>query len=282
MKSILYRYIYDKNVKDKQDDQNINDKHVNDKHVNDKHVNDKHVKYETVAHDKRDVQSRPVTDTATNTRVLDPVIPSLIFPPPLPPPPPVLTKYLKRDYAIFDTTDDQGNVYRYGLFGVYSSFTKINADGSYADPTLASNVSNETRVLIVKTLIVPASFNSQTPNIKNISPIYVDRFPKIEFQTSANETPTQIIDQIYTYQTGGVRPDNVRKTTQKIVLRDTMQDVIDPLGSPYAIDTAISQNLMFFDPYILDLYYTIVNNSYVSSATPYSVLLQTIIVMLGI
>lgn len=258
MRSILYRYIYDKHD----------------------------VKYEPI---KREVQSRPVTDTATNnTRVLDPVILSLIFPPPLPPPPPVLTKYLKRDYAIFDTTDDQGNIYRYGVFGVYSSFTKINADGSYADPTIASNVSNETRVLIVKTLIVPASFNSTTQNVPNLSPIYIDRFPKIEFQTSADtllkaaETPTQIVDQVYTYQTGGFRPDNIRKTTQKIVLRDTMQDIIDPAGSPYAIDTAISQNLMFFDPYILDLYYTIVNNSYVSSATPYSVLLQTIIVMLGI
>lgn len=199
-----------------------------------------------------------------------------IFPPPLPDPAPVLTKYLKRDYVLFDTTDDEGLIYRYGIFAVYSSFVLLDSNGDYLDPTKASNVSNETRVLIVKTLIQPECVNP-----KKISPIFISPYPKIDFQVTSL-TPTEIVDEIYSYQTGGTRSMSVKKNTKKIVLRDDMQDVIDPLNSPFYIDTAISENQMYFDPNILNLYYTIVNETYIPSSTPYNILMQTIIVMLGI
>jgi hypothetical protein len=199
-----------------------------------------------------------------------------IFPPEQPEPEPVLTKNLIRDYILFDRVDDLGNKYRYGVFAVFSSFVKLDSEGNYLDPSVASNVDNETRVLTVKSLITPRTFGSNSKG----EPFYVEHDPIIEFLTT-NEDPTDFIDQIYLYQFGGNRFLELKKNTRKKVERDELEDVVDPMDTPFAIESAISQNQQFYNRHILDLYYKIVNHNYISS-TPYEVLMQTVIVMLGI
>lgn len=200
-----------------------------------------------------------------------------IFPPPLPEPEPVLTKFLKRDYVIFDRVDDFGNEYRYGVFAVYSSFIKFDQNGDYLDPTIASNVDNITRVITSKTLIVPSIFGSNSIG----EPTYVEAEPVLEFGETS-EDPTPFVDRIFTYETnGGARSFEIKKTSKKIVERDELQDVVDPVGTPFSIESAISAMQDRYDRHILDLFYHVVNMNYVS-ATEYNILMQTVIVMLGI
>ena len=205
----------------------------------------------------------------------DPFILDQIFPEPLPEPEAVLSKYLKRDYTLFDRVDDLGNKYRYGVFAVFSSWIKFDENGEYLDPTKASNVYDTTRVLTVKTLITPNNFGSNS-----IDPIYVECEPVIEF-LETDEDPTEFIDQIFLYNNGGARRFELKKNSRKIIERDNLEDVIDPISTPFVIESAISENKMFYDRHILDLYYLIVNIKYISLTT-YEILLQTIIVMLGI
>jgi hypothetical protein len=211
-----------------------------------------------------------------NARDGDAQIINEIFPPPPPEPEPVLTKYLIRDYILFDRVDDLGHKYRYGVFAVYSSFVKLDADGNYLDPNVASNVDNETRVITAKTVITPRTFGSNSIG----KPIYVEEYPVIEFQTTS-EDPTDFIDQIYRYEFGGDRFLELKKVARKKVERDQLEDVIDPMDTPFSIESAISQNQQFYNRHIEDLYLVIVNGTYVSS-TPYDILMQTVIVMLGI
>lgn len=199
-----------------------------------------------------------------------------IFPDPLPEPEPVLSKFLKRDYVLFDWVDDVGNKYRYGVFAVSSSWIKLDENGEYLDPTKASNVYDVTRVLTVKTLIKPHTFGSNSIG----KPIYVEFEPVIEL-LETEEDPTNFVDQIFLYNNGGPRRFELKKNARKEVERDNLEDVIDPVNTPFAIESAISENKMFYDRHILDLYYLIVNMNYVSS-TRYELLIQTIIVMLGI
>jgi hypothetical protein len=206
-----------------------------------------------------------------NVRVVDDV-----FPDPPPEPEPVLTKNLIRDYILFDRVDDLGKNYRYGVFAVFSSFVKLDEDGNYLDPTKASNVLNETRVLTVKSLIDPETFGSNSKG----EPIFIERDPVIEFLV-ADESPTAFVDRIYLYEFGAQRAFELKKNARKIVERDEMEDVVDPMGTPYSIESAISENQMYYNRHIHDLYHIIVNMNYVSS-TPYEILMQTIIVMLGI
>lgn len=199
-----------------------------------------------------------------------------IFPPAPPPPEPVLTKFLIRDYILFDRVDDLGARYRYGVFAVYSSFVKLDENGNYLDPNVASNVVNETRVLTAKYLIKPRNFGSNSKG----EPCFVEPDPVIEFLTT-DEDPTTFIDQIYFYEFGGDRFLELKKNSRKKVERDTLEDVVDPMGTLFSIESAISANQQFYDRHILDLYYKIVNQNYVSS-TEFNLLMQTIIVMLGI
>jgi hypothetical protein len=199
-----------------------------------------------------------------------------IFPPDPEEPGPVLTKNLIRDYILFDRVDDLGNQYRYGVFAVFSSFVKLDSEGNYLDPTIAANVDNETRVITVKSVITPRNFGSNSKG----EPIYVEQHPVIEFLTTSEE-PTEFIDQMYLYEFGGERFLELKKNARKKVERDELEDVVDPMGTPFAIDSAISENQQFYNRHILDLYYKIVNRTYISSAT-YEILMQTVIVMLGI
>lgn len=199
-----------------------------------------------------------------------------LFPPEPPEPEPVLTKFLIRDYILFDRVDDLGRKYRYGVFAVFSSFTKLDSDGNYLDPNVASNVDNETRVLTVKSVITPQTFGSNSSG----TPLYVEDDPVIEFLTT-DEDPTDFIDQLYLYQFSGERFLELKKNTRKKVERDDLEDVIDPMGTPFSIESAVSMNQDSYNRHILDLFYTIVNQNYVSS-TAYEILMQTVIVMLGI
>lgn len=211
------------------------------------------------------------------TRDGDDDILAQIFPDPLPESEPILTKFLKRDYVIFDRVDDFGNEYRYGVFAVFSSFIRLDEDGMYLDPTLASNVYDTTRILTVKTLINPASFGSNSLG----KPKYVEAEPVIEFGETS-EDPTPFVDRIFTYETnGGIRPFELKKTSKNIVMRDELQDVIDPIGTPFSIESAISAMQDRYDRHILDLFFHIVNMNYVS-LTDFNILMQTILVMLGI
>lgn len=159
---------------------------------------------------------------------------------------------------------------------MFSSFVKLDDNGNYLDPTKASNVYDITRVLTVKSVITPQSFGSNSRG----EPIYVEAHPTIQL-LETDEDPIDFIDQIYEYNNGGQRSNELKKNARKIVERDELEDVVDPMGTLYSIESAISQNQMFYDRHILDVYYLIVNMTYVSNA-PYDLLMQTIIVMLGI
>jgi hypothetical protein len=206
----------------------------------------------------------------------DPNLIDLIFPDNLIEPKPVLSKNIKRDYILFDRVDDFGNKYRYGVFAVFSSWIKLDNNGEYLDSTKASNVYDITRVLTVKTLIKPQNFGSNSIG----KPTYVEFEPVIEF-LETDEDPTVFIDQIFLYNNGGPRQLALKKNSRKNVERDDLEDVVDPVLTPFPIESTISENKMFYDKHILDLYYLIVNMNYVSS-TMYELLLQTIIMMLGI
>lgn len=219
---------------------------------------------------EREIMMRKKRDTNDNDLL------NQIFPEPQPEPEPVLSKKLKRDYILFDRVDDMGNKYRYGVFAVFSSFVRLDENGEYLDPTKASNVYDITRVLTVKTLITPSTFGSNSIG----EPKYVEHDPVIEL-LETDEDPTSFIDQVFEYNNGRARPFGLTKNTQKIVERDDLEDVVDPMGTPFAIESAISENQMFYDRHILDLFYSIVNMNYVSN-TRYELLMQTIITMLGI
>lgn len=194
----------------------------------------------------------------------------------------ILSKNLERDYILFDKVDDYGNYYRYGVFAVFSSFISLDENGEYLDPTKKSNVCDITRVLTVKTLIRPEFFGS---NIRGRSehigkPEYISNIPVIEF-LETTERPSAFVDIIFEYNNGGARSFRLKKNTRKIVERDNLENVVDPLDTQYNIESAISDNQNYYDRHINDLYYVIVNMNYISS-TRYELLMQTILVMLGI
>lgn len=114
---------------------------------------------------------------------------------------PYLSKELKRDYCLIDRLDDLGNVYKYGVFCVFSTFTE---DGISCD---------QTRVLTVKRLITPEQFISE---------------PNIEYDIT-NISPKEFIDQIYLFNNRSNRKSN----NNKIIKRDDLISNVSPYKTSY-------------------------------------------------
>lgn len=190
--------------------------------------------------DTRDIkgEARDGDDDILNT-----IFPDTTYTPPVYP-----SKYLKRDYELFNVQNEQRTLYELGVFGVRSTFDDVT----------------ETRILIVRyTRYVHNNIGCDVDN--SFSPI-----PNIEYITT-DECPTEFIDSIYEYENGTTR----RFNNKLIVERDDLVDI------DTTVTLEVTGDKIEYDEVIFDLYTRILNNNYTSNAT-YDTLVETIIAMLNI
>lgn len=184
--------------------------------------------------------------------ILNSIFPQTTFIPPVLP-----SKFLKRDYQLFNVQTEDQTVYEYGIFGVYSTFNDIT----------------ETRIMIVRfdrTELDSINCDSIDNTSNRFSTV-----PTIDYIVT-DECPTEFIDRIFEYEFGSSRPFNVNN--KLIVERD---DLIDINDTNVTTTIQVTENKTDYDPVILDLYYRILNNNYIST-TDYSTLVETITVMINI
>lgn len=182
-----------------------------------------------------------------NDDILNSIFPQTTFIPPVLP-----SKFLKRDYQLFNVQNESQTLYEYGIFGVYSTFNDIT----------------ETRIMIVrfdKTVLDKMKCGIIDNSFATV--------PTIDYIVT-DECPTEFIDRVYEYEFGTTRPFNVNN--KLIVERDDLIEVNDVTTT-----IEVTENKAEYDPVILDLYYRIVGSNYISS-TSQETLLETITVMLNI